>query len=454
MSTGMQELSYPEALRLVRAHAPLMPQERVDLSRAVGRVLHAPLLAFRDEPPGDKSAMDGFALRATDTLGASPEKPLAFRYQAVVGAGHLYGGDAPKALPPGAAVRLMTGALLPPGADCVVKLEDVEETDPPGTEGGRFLLRAPLAPYTHVFPAGSTQRAGETLLAPGTVLDAHMLALIASQGEPRPLVRRQPVVGVLALGDELAPPGTSLEPGQIYMSNPYQLEALLAEEGCQPRLLGIRGDDPHAIADCLRAGMAGDAGAPPADVLLTLGGSHRGDFDFVERVLNSLGAQLHFRQTRLNVAGSTLFASMVHGERRVLFLGLPGTPSAAWCGFEAFVRPALRAMQGRVPAGLPSLWATLASAPRIRPGRAHLIPLRLDWGSADAPPAAALPLAAPLGRGDRTHGARGGAPHPDLPTPMLADALLWLEEDAPPPAEGERVRVSLLPGRPRAGTEI
>jgi len=407
-------LAYAEALQTVLAHCAPLPAETVPFDGAVGRVLADALHAAADEPPAPRSAMDGFALRGAETQGAAAGQPVAFTYREVVGAGHVR----TEPVPPGEAVRIMTGALLPPGVDAVAKQED---TQPQGD--GRFAVTAPLRPGENVIAPGAIQRAGSLLLGAGSVVSPQGLALLAGQGRAACAVRRRPTVGLLALGDELVEPGRPLGPGQLYVSNLYGLEALCARYGAAPRRLGLCADDPQRIEAVLRDAL-GDASGPRCDVVLTLGGSHEGDFDFADAVLARLGARLHFRRTRINMGGSTLFAT----RPGTLFFGLPGTPMASWLAFEVLVRPALWKLAGRAVLERPRLRARLTQPLQARGERTHFIPAWLRLAGEQEAAVQPLLRGSPLA----------------LPASVLADGLIHLPPEVRALEAGDPVAVELL----------
>jgi molybdopterin molybdotransferase len=416
--------TYAESLAAVLAHSRALEAEPVPFRDALGRVLAEPVRALANDPPAPKSAMDGFALRAAETRDASPGHPLRFAYEEVVGAGHV----AARALPPEGAVRIMTGALLPAGADAVVKLEDTlpdkEAGAPP--RHGTFRITAPLAPGENVFGPGSRFARSDLLIPAGVPLGAQALGLIAGQGLTSVRAVRLPRVALLALGDELTEPGRPLPPGGIYVSNLYALEAEVRRLGAEPEVLGIAPDDPLAIAARLRPRVEGQEGAPPADCVLTLGGSRGGDFDFVGDVLERVGARLRFRRTLINWGGSTLFAT----RGGTLCFGLPGTPLVSWLACEVFVRPALWRLGGRRELERPRLRARLSESLARPRGRTHFIPARVEFPP-DGPPRA-TPLDERPTRG--------------LPTSLLADGLILYPEGVERLAAGEEVPVAWLRG--------
>jgi molybdopterin molybdotransferase len=421
----VQAIPYAEALALVLGHSRPLPAESVPFDALPGRVLAGAVRAGADEPPAPKSAMDGYALRAAETRAATSAAPVAFRCERVVGAGPLRadpGADAAAAAGPpgpGEAVRIMTGAWLPPGLDAVVKQEDTR-----ALPDGRVAVTAPLAPGENVIARGAILPAGRLLLEAGAVVTAQGLGLLAGQGHAAYPAVRRPRVGLLALGDELVEPGQPLAPGQLYVSNLYVLEALCRRYGAEPRRLGIVGDDLGRIEAVVRGALEDDGPHAPCDVVVTLGGSHHGDFDFAHAVLERVGATLHFRGVRVNFGGSTLFAT--RGD--ALCFGLPGTPMAAWLAFEVLVRPALWRRAGRTRLERPRLSLPLAERMQVRPGRANFIPARIET---DGP---AGPRVVPLGRGSTLA----------LPPSVLANGIIHWPGDAEALEPGTLVPVELL----------
>ena len=398
-----QPNSYRQSLQSALARVRPLPAETVPFAETLGRVLAEDVCAARDDPAADLSGMDGFALRAADTTGASDRTPLSFTYGEVLGAGHAPG----RPLPPGGAVRIMTGALLPAEADAVVKQE---ETRACGDHA--FALMRPLQPGENVQAQGSRLRQGESVLRAGEVVRPQAHGLLAVLGRAEVAVHGRPRVGLLALGDELRPVGQPLAPGQIHVSNLYLLQALLARSGAQPVTLGILGDDADALEAAIAAALRGTAtprGEPACDMVLTLGGSMRGDFDFVARVLVRLGVEPIFGHTRMMPARSTHCAAR---DGRLIF-GLPGTPAASWVAFEVLVRPTLDVLAGRRGAARPHVRARLLQPVRSRRGSTHFIPAWLNL------PPDGEPTVTPL-----REAAQDG-----LPPLLLANALLTCEEE-------------------------
>jgi molybdopterin molybdotransferase len=340
--------SVEEALEDVLGAVPVLGAESVHLLEARGRVLAEHVASDRALPPWDNSEMDGYALRSEDTV--SP--PCTLVLQGEVAAGHL----AAAPLEPGRAYRIFTGAPLPPGADAVVKQEDVT-ADPRGVH-----LRAAVRPGQHVRVRGSDVAPGDRVLDAGVPIDAGAIGLCAALGRTLVSVRRRATVAIVSTGDELiesdCPPG----PGQIVNSNSLALAALVAEVGAIPVRLGIAPDDRAAIARHLE-------GARFADVLLTVGGVSVGDHDFTRDVLAELGCELRFWKVNMKPGKPLAFGRW---EGRPVF-GLPGNPASAMVTFELFVRPALRKMMGHSDLGRPRARARLLEAISKEDGRRHYV---------------------------------------------------------------------------------
>ena len=330
-----------EALRLIlsTAAAP-RAVETVPLRHAAGRTLARDLAARRTQPPCDVSAMDGYALRASDVAAV----PATLDVVGESAAGRPF----PGALGPGQAARIFTGAPVPPGADTVVIQENTERPEP-----GRVSVLQPEAEGRHIRSGGQDFREGEVLLAAGLRLGAADVALAAAMNHAALPVFRRPRVAVLATGDELVQPGGTPGPGQIVASNSFALLALAEAAGAEAVDLGIARDDAGSLAD--RFAAAREAGA---DLLVTLGGASVGDHDLVQRALVAEGMELGFWRVAMRPG-----KPLMHGHLGPLqVLGLPGNPvSAIVCGM-LFVHPLIRALCGdRRAAQDPSEPAVLAA---------------------------------------------------------------------------------------------
>lgn len=326
-----------EALARILAAVEPLPPERVPLLDALGRTLAEPIHSPVDQPPWDSSGMDGFAVRAADIAGARPDSPVALEL-----AGAVPAGDFPsRPLRPGQAIRVMTGAPIPEGADSVVRREHTAEQD------GRVLVLDDADAGRNVRRRASDLRAGELLLAPGRVLRPAELALIAAAGRSHVAVHRRPRIAILATGNELAALDQFhevLAGRRIVDSNSHALAAAVLATGGVPSLLGIARDDEASLLEHLRAGL-------DADALITVGGVSVGDHDLVKPALEAFGFRLDFWRVRMRPGSPFSFGRL----GRVPAFGLPGNPVSALVTFEVLVRPAIRRMLGRQAVHTPTL---------------------------------------------------------------------------------------------------
>jgi molybdopterin molybdotransferase len=342
-------ISVGEALgRLFALAGPPDPEE-VPLVEAAGRVLLRPLAALRDQPPFAASAMDGYAVRAADAVAGARLRVVG---EAAAGRGfHGLAG-------PGEAVRILTGAPLPPGTDAVV----MQEYAP---RDGEHITVGPEARPGHVRAGGSDFRAGATLAAPRRLSPADV-ALLAAFGRPEATVARRPAVALISTGDELVMPGEAAGPDAIFAANAFGLHAQLAREGAAPRLL--------PIADDSEAGLRGAFDlAEGCDLVVTIGGASVGDHDLVAPVARSLGAELSFHRIAMR-PGKPILAGRLPGG--AVLLGLPGNPvSAMVCG-TVFMLPLVRAMLGLPAEPAPRRSASLAAALPPNGPREHYLRAR------------------------------------------------------------------------------
>ena len=344
-----------EALSRVLALARATAPEVVTLTAALGRVLAEPAAARRNQPPFAAAAMDGYALAGD----ASPG--MRFTVIGTAQAGRRHDG----AVGPGQAVRIFTGAPVPPGATRVIIQEDVTR------DGDQITLGQTLDAGTHIRPEGADFRTGETLPA-GSRLRAVDLALLAAMNVPTLAVRRRPEVAIIATGDELVMPGDDPGPDQIVASNLFALHAMAEAEGAEARVLPIARDTEPALADVLRL-------ARGADIIVTIGGASVGDHDLVGRVTGAMGMDRAFYKIAMR-PGKPLMAGRLGGAA---LLGLPGNPvSAIVCG-HLFLLPLIRASLG-LPAAQPRLLsAPLARGLPANGMRAHYMRARLTEAGID-----------------------------------------------------------------------
>jgi len=353
-----QMMRVEEALGRVLAHFAPLGAEEVPLLAALDRVLaedvHSPLAI----PPHDNTAMDGYALRSEDTTAATTASPVRLRVAAELPAGYVAEGP----VEPGTAVRIMTGAPIPPGADAVAEFEVVERRGP------EILLRRPVSAGRNIRRAGEDVGLGELVLARGTLLRPADIGVLASLGRTGVAVVRRPRVAILSTGDEVASPGESLRPGQIYDANAYSVAALALRSGAEPILLGVARDRREELAAVLAEGL--EMGA---DLLITSGGVSVGDFDVVKEVLAAEG-RIEFWLVRMKPGKPLAFGTI----RGVPLLGLPGNPVSAMVSFETFARPAILRMSGRTAFERPRVEARLLDGLKRKDGRRHYLRVQVS----------------------------------------------------------------------------
>ncbi len=360
------------------ALAAALPPVEVPLLDALGLVLAVDVTTQVALPRWDNSAMDGYAVRAADVATADEGGPVVLRVVGDVAAGSA---DEPL-VGPGEAVRIMTGAPLPAGADAVVPVElttdpqsaDEAAGDPrvPGWvgTGGRVVVRAPVAAGAHVRRVGEDAAAGDVVLSAGQLVGPAHVAAAASVGRATLVVHRRPRIAVLSTGDELVPPGQELRRGQIPDSNSWLLAAAVQDAGAQALRLGAVGDDPEALHALLRALDAGEHGT--VDGIVTSGGVSVGAFDVVKAALaDEPGVQ--FVRVAVQPGKPQGLGRLPAGTP---VWTLPGNPVSAYASFEMFVRPAVRRMLGLDDVGRPREHAAADEGWRTPPARAQLMPVR------------------------------------------------------------------------------
>lgn len=347
-------ISVEDAVTQILEHVRPLEPERVPILDAPGRVLAEEIVSDIEIPPFDNSAMDGYAVRAADVAGATPQAAVRLDVVGSVAAGYVTAAR----VQPGTAVRIMTGAPLPEGADAVVPYEDTSDFDRPKEDrlvrpAPEIEVRRPVQPRDHVRPAGEDIGRGEQVLAPGLVLRPQEIGVLASLGHATVLVHRQPRVAILATGDELLEIHEPLAPGKIRNSNEYTNAALVARTGGVPVRLGVARDAREDLVAKIRAGLA-----QGADLFLTSGGVSVGDYDIVKDVLGSEG-QMQFWQVNMKPGKPLAFGLLPGG---VPLIGLPGNPVSAMVSFEQFARPAILKMLGHADLAKPSVQAVVDEA--------------------------------------------------------------------------------------------
>jgi molybdopterin molybdotransferase len=395
------EAARGEILARVR---PMAVQE-VRLGEALGRSLAVDAVADGEFQPFDNSAMDGFAVRAADVAGAAPGSPATLALVDESRAGH----PAAHAVKPGEAIAISTGAMLPAGADAVVRVEDTDR------EAERVLVNVGVSPGTDIRRAGDDIAVGETVLRAGTEIGPAELGALATIGlDPVP-VHRRPRVAVVTSGDELIPAGTPLKPGQIHDSNSHTVPALVRLAGGDVVLTRHAPDNPQGTRAALIRALE-------ADLTIVCGGVSVGDHDHVKAALADLDVEQVFWRVALKPGGPTWFGT--RGE--TLVFGLPGNPVSVMATFLLFVRPALLAMAGGDPAGR-RITARLGADYEKPTDRAHAARARLELGRSGW-------VATPLPR-QGSH---------ILTSMVAADCLMLVPAETARIEAGETVEVELL----------
>jgi molybdopterin molybdotransferase len=401
-------LRIEDALNIILDRTPRLAAEEIALAEATGRVIRADCTSDLDLPPFDRARMDGYALRAADTRDARPDRPARLRAIGEAAAGAAFDG----VVGAGEAVRIMTGAPVPAGADAVQKIEVIRVRDDRGieveeeTKSGQFIT-----------PRGVEARAGDVMVRAGERITPAAAAVLASFGAARVWVSRRPRVALLSTGSELVEVHERPGPSQIRNSNTYSLAGYAEEAGAEVVRAGIVPDDFDATRNAIAAGLA------EADVVMLSGGVSMGDYDLVKPALLALGAEVFVENVAMHPGKPTVFAK--HGDR-VIF-GLPGNPVSVAVSFHLFARPALLQMQGARDIHLPRLRVQAARAVKGAPPRRSHQPAQLvvHDGRIEAEPL-------------KWSGSS------DLVAFLRADALIVVPEDRASLEEGELVEIISL----------
>ncbi len=380
----------------------------VPVGLADGAVLAADATAGWALPGFDNSAMDGYAVRAADVAGASPEHPAELPVDGEIAAGDT----AARTVGPGRCVRIMTGALIPDGTDAVVPVE--------WTDAGTTMVRITQAPAhgNAIRRAGDDAKPGDLLLPAGTSLGPAQIGVLAAAGHGVVLARRRPRVTVISTGNELSEPGSPLIPGRIWDSNSYMLAAAARQAGCETTRHPTLRDDPEAVLAAVAQA------ASHADLLITSGGvSMGGEHDVVKAALSRLGT-VTFRKVAMQPGMPQGFGLI--GPEHVPIFTLPGNPVSAFVSFRLFVAPALCALQGLPARRQPLRWARLTAAVRSPEHKRSFL-----RGIADIDTGVVTPLT-----GQSSH---------QIASLARANALIVVPEQVTSLAEGEAVEVMELP---------
>ncbi|MFC1930463.1 gephyrin-like molybdotransferase Glp [Chloroflexota bacterium] len=417
-------ISVEQAKEKILSYAHTLGTEEKYILECLDQVISDDIYSPYNIPPLDNSAMDGFAVRFADTLGAGANSPVVLKVIEEVPAGSI----AKKDVKPGTATRIMTGAPVPPGADAVVQFEDTDEvqrsnSQQSGKPGEIGILKEASAGL-NIRQAGEDIKKGQLIVAKGTVLRPSEIGVLATAGLAKVKVIRRPVVAVLATGDELVDLGNPLPPGKIHNSNTFSIAALVKRYGGIPRVLGIARDNIEELASLVREGL-------DADMLLTSGGVSAGDYDMVKGVLAREG-EVSFWTVRMKPGKPLAFGFFKvkdgdKGFRTVPHLGFPGNPVSAMVSFELFGRPAIMKMMGKTVLEKPSIKATIENGVVNVDGRRMYVRVSVT-----------------IKNGNYFAHLTGEQGSGILTSMSMADGLAVIPEDAPEVKAGETVTVLML----------
>jgi molybdopterin molybdotransferase len=412
-------ITVDQALEKVLEHVTILEAEESPLLSCLGQVLAEDVFSAINIPPLDNSAMDGYAVRSADTRGASRKSLCVLRVIDTVAAGAVSRFE----VKPGTAIRIMTGAPVPKGADGVVRFEDTDEPERQGTPAEVGVL-IEVAPGAEIRRAGEDIASGSLVLKQGTVLRAAEVGVLASLGCRKVKVIRRPVVAVLATGDEIADIAQPLPDGKIYNSNSYSLAALVQHYGAVAKVLGIASDNEDSLMDKLGSGRY-------ADMVITSGGVSLGDYDVVRKVVEKEG-EIVFWRVREKPGKPLVFGllkgrSKTGGAKNIPFFGLAGNPVSAMVNFELFTRPAILKMMGRKNLAKPTVRAVVEDAIENTDGRRVFTRVLVEK------------------RGDGYFARLTGPQGSGILTSMaLANGLAIVPEDKPGVEPGDVVEVMML----------
>ena len=345
-------IPFDKAFNIVLGSVKQQEVEVVTLHLSLGRVLAEPIFSDMDMPPFNKSAVDGYACRKADT--SSMLEVLEI----------IAAGQTPtKAIGENQCSKIMTGAMIPEGADCVLMVEDTEQVD------SNHIKYKSNKVKSNICYLGEDVRANDKVLSPGVVIQPQHIAVMAAVGHSQVKVYRKPIVAILSTGDELVEPSQKPRIGQIRNSNGHQLVAQVIRAGGEPNYLGIVEDTEQATFDAIKKAL------DTSDMLLLTGGVSMGDFDFVPAVLTRCGVELLFDSVAVQPGKPTTFGKSNNGK---LVFGLPGNPVSSFTQFELLVRPAMHAMMGGTPTAQFEARTLAADYTRKRADRLAFVPVVIN----------------------------------------------------------------------------
>lgn len=360
-------LSVESALKIILDEIGVMGLEKVGILSSLGRVLGEDLPSPRDNPAWDNSAMDGYAVMAIDTRGAGKDNPVTLQVVEDLPAGHV----AKRAVEEGEAIRIMTGAPIPEGADAVVMVEETEKTVVSGQLSGVRIFKE-VKVGDNIRRKGEDFKRGDVVLKKGTVIRPAEVCMLSAIGRSFVNVYQRPRVAILSTGDELVEIDETPREGQIFNTNSYTLFAQVKECGAEPVQIGIARDNREDLREKL-------VFATISDCIISSGGVSVGEFDYVKDVLKDMGTEMRFWKVAIK-PGKPLAFGVIGGRPA---FGLPGNPISSMVAFEEFVRPALLKMMGRRAIFRRVIDAILTDGVRKKPGRRQFLRASLDIKGGD-----------------------------------------------------------------------
>jgi molybdopterin molybdotransferase len=404
-----------EALKVILNVVKQLESEKIPLIKGLGRVLSEDIHAGSDIPGFDNSAMDGYAVRFSDTINASKPKPKTLEVICDIKA-----GDEPKAsLKENQAARIMTGAIIPKGSDSVIMVEDTEKVKSQKAKGKNreFVeIFKETKPGENVRRKGEDIKKGELVIPGGKELSSAHIGILASLGMSRVNVCRRPRVAILATGDEVIEIDEELTPGKLRNSNTYTLYSQVLKCGAIPKNLGIAKDKPQELEKKIREGL-------DCDIILTSGGVSVGDYDLVKYILAKMGTNIKFWQVAMRPGKPLVFGTI----KNKLIFGLPGNPVSSMISFEVFVRPAILHMMGQIHDERKEIDAVLEEGITKKKGLRYFLRAYTHWKNG-------VYLT-------RTTGPQGSA---ILKSMAAANSLIILPEEEEKIEKGVRVTVRFL----------
>src|SRR3989338_1460797 len=400
-------LRVSEALKAILDVTNTLPSEEIRLIDALERVLAEDIYADSDIPQLPNSAMDGYAVRSSDTFGASKDRPKTLKVISDLKAGSV----SPEAVKDNQAIRIMTGAVMPAGADSVIM---VELTEKEGMD--RVKIFKETKPGENIRNAGEDIKKEEKVIEKGALLNSAHIGILASLGKSKVRVTRRPKVAVLATGDEVIDVDEELTPGKLRSSNTYTLYSQILKCGGIPKNLGIAKDRPQELEKKIKEGF-------DCDLILTSGGVSVGDYDLVKFILAKIGTDIKFWKVAMRPGKPLVFGRL--GEKFIF--GLPGNPVSSMISFEVFVRPAILKMLGQSHDTRKEVDAVLEEDIQKKKGLRYFVRAQTRWDDGVYI--------------TRTTGPQGSG---ILKSMAMANSLIILPEDEEEVAKGVRVTVLFL----------